>query len=277
MRNASGSAKVQLACFSPRKKSIFRRWACPRSLLSSFASPGQRGCYNDACRFAGPPMTTRKVAVIGGGVAGVSAALAASRLGAKTTLIDSSKRVGLSKALMPFLISDGWTEDDLVLPEAKALAGEGVDTHTGERVTSVQRAGDKMRVESSSRRGTSAGFDSVVICTGAASEAPQLRGLSKPNVFVLGGARRLPEVLRRAGRLSDGRRLGSHPPRAEARRDTGEQGEARTGLLREGRPRAPVLRPRRGRHPTQGLLGRERGARPPHRRPGRLDPRGREG
>ena len=131
-------------------------------------------------------MTTRKVAVIGGGVAGVSAALAASRLGAKTTLIDSSKRVGLSKALMPFLISDGWTEDDLVLPEAKALAGAGVDTHTGERVTSVQRGGDKIRVESSSRRGTSAGFDSVVICTGAASEAPQLRGLSKPNVFVLG-------------------------------------------------------------------------------------------
>jgi len=130
-------------------------------------------------------MATRRVAVVGGGVAGVSAALAASMHGAKTTLIDSSKRIGLSKALMPLLISDGWKEEDLILPEAKALAGAGVDTRTGETVTSVWRAGDKIRVESSSRRGTSAGFDSVVICTGAASEVPQLRGLSKPNVFVL--------------------------------------------------------------------------------------------
>jgi NADPH-dependent 2,4-dienoyl-CoA reductase/sulfur reductase-like enzyme len=31
------------------------------------------------------------------------------------------------------------------------------------------------------------GFDSLVICTGAASDVPQLRGLSKPNVFVLSG------------------------------------------------------------------------------------------
>jgi NADPH-dependent 2,4-dienoyl-CoA reductase/sulfur reductase-like enzyme len=130
-------------------------------------------------------MTTRRVAVIGGGVAGVSAALAASRLGAKTTLFDSSKRIGLSKALMPLLISDGWSEEDLILPEAKALAGASVDVRTGERVASVQRREGKMRLESSSRRGTNAGFDSVVVCTGAVAEAPQLRGISKPNVFLL--------------------------------------------------------------------------------------------
>ncbi len=130
-------------------------------------------------------MATRRVAVIGGGVAGVSAALAASTHGAKTTLIDSSKRIGLSKALLPLLISDGWAEEDLVLPQARALAGAGVDARTGETVTSIARGEGKIRVESPSRKGTSAGFDSVVICTGAASEAPQLRGLSKPNVFVL--------------------------------------------------------------------------------------------
>ena len=132
-----------------------------------------------------PSMTTRRVAVIGGGVAGVLAALAASRVGAKTTLFESSKRIGLSKALMPRLISDGSSEDDLVLPEAKSLAGASVDVRTGERVTSVQRAEGKVRLESASSRGRSAGFDSVVICTGAAAEAPELRGLSKPNVFLL--------------------------------------------------------------------------------------------
>ena len=45
-----------------------------------------------------------RVVVVGGGVAGLSAALAASRHGAKTTLLESSKKVGVSRALMPFLI-----------------------------------------------------------------------------------------------------------------------------------------------------------------------------
>ena len=62
-----------------------------------------------------------KVVVVGGGVAGLSAAMAASRQGAKTTLVESSKKIGLSKALMPFLISDDWAEADLILPQAEAL------------------------------------------------------------------------------------------------------------------------------------------------------------
>ncbi len=124
-------------------------------------------------------MTTRRVAVIGGGVAGISAALAASSLGAKTTLIDSSKRVGLSKALMPFLISDGWTEDDLILPEARALAGAGVDARTGETVTSVQRRGDKIRVESSSRRGTERGVRLGRHLHGGGQPRPRSSGVSR--------------------------------------------------------------------------------------------------
>ncbi len=126
-----------------------------------------------------------KVVVVGGGVAGLSAALAASRQGAKTTLVDSSKRVGLSKALMPFLLSDGWAEADLILPQAAALPGAGVEVRTGETVMSVKRREGMMLLESSSGRGTRVGFDSVVVCTGSTSQLPQLRGLSKPNVFVL--------------------------------------------------------------------------------------------
>jgi NADPH-dependent 2,4-dienoyl-CoA reductase/sulfur reductase-like enzyme len=126
-----------------------------------------------------------KVVVVGGGVAGLSAALAASRRGAKTTLVESSKKVGLSRALMPFLISEGWAEGDLILPQAKALAKERVEVRTHEKVTSVQHEGRKVLVESSSGRGASIGFESLVICTGTTSQVPQLRGLSKPNVFVL--------------------------------------------------------------------------------------------
>jgi NADPH-dependent 2,4-dienoyl-CoA reductase/sulfur reductase-like enzyme len=126
-----------------------------------------------------------KVVVVGGGVAGLSAALAASRRGAKTTLVESSKKVGLSRALMPFLISEGWAEDDLILPHVKTLAKEPVEVRTHEKVTSVQHEGRKVLLESSSGRGASIGFDSLVICTGTTSQVPQLRGLSKPNVFVL--------------------------------------------------------------------------------------------
>jgi NADPH-dependent 2,4-dienoyl-CoA reductase/sulfur reductase-like enzyme len=135
-----------------------------------------------------------KVVVVGGGVAGLSAALAASRHGAKTTLVESSRKVGLSRALMPLLISEGWAEDDLILPQTASLSEAGVEVRTGETVTSVQHGERTIRVAASSsrsddadRRGTSIRFDSVIICTGATSQVPQLRGLSKPSVFVLRG------------------------------------------------------------------------------------------
>jgi len=133
-----------------------------------------------------------KVVVVGGGVAGLSAALAASRGGAKTTLVESSRTVGLSRALMPFLISDGWVEDDLILPEAAALSKAGVDVRTGEAVSSVLHEERRVQIEPSSaranavdQRGRAIAFDSLVICTGATTQVPQLRGLLKPNVFVL--------------------------------------------------------------------------------------------
>src|SRR5438477_5068150 len=126
-----------------------------------------------------------KVVVVGGGVAGLSAALAASRRGAKTTLVESSNRVGLSKALLPLLIAGERTEGDNILPEAGSLGEAGVELRTGEAVTSVDPKEKKIRVarSPSGGRGAPIGFDSLVICTGAASVVPQLRGLSKPNVF----------------------------------------------------------------------------------------------
>jgi NADPH-dependent 2,4-dienoyl-CoA reductase/sulfur reductase-like enzyme len=135
-----------------------------------------------------------KVVIVGGGVAGLAAALAASRLGANTTMVESSKKVGVSRALMPYLLSDGWAEDDLILPQAESLSGAGVEVRTGETVSSVQHGARVIRVGQSSsqpggadRREASIRYDSLVICTGATSQVPQLRGLSKPNVFVLRG------------------------------------------------------------------------------------------
>jgi NADPH-dependent 2,4-dienoyl-CoA reductase/sulfur reductase-like enzyme len=134
------------------------------------------------------------VVVVGGGVAGLAAASAAARSGAKTTLVESSKRVGLSRASMPLLLmSEGWAEEDLVLPQAESLFQAGVEVRIGETVVSVDHRERRIRFSSSSSRpngadhrdGAGIRFDSVVICTGAASQVPPLRGLSKPNVFVL--------------------------------------------------------------------------------------------
>jgi len=132
----------------------------------------------------GQRMSTRRVAVVGGGVAGISAALASSYQGAETILLESSKRIGVSKALMPHLISDAWTEEDLVLPDAGRLAGAGIDARPGECVTSIRRRGGELRVETTGH-GAGQVFDSIVLCTGSVPQPPQLRGLSKANVFVL--------------------------------------------------------------------------------------------
>ena len=103
--------------------------------------------------------------------------------------MESSKKIGLSKTLTPFLISAERSEDEVFLPEAGSLAKAGVEVRTGETVTSVAYRDRKIKVDpsSSAGRGGSIGYDSLVICTGAAGQVPQLRGLTKPNVFVLTG------------------------------------------------------------------------------------------
>lgn len=121
--------------------------------------------------------------MVGGGIAGVSAALSAARLGAETTLVDS-KKIGVSRALMTLILSDGLTEEEILLPEAKALHEAGVESRPGETVTSVEPEAGKVRLVSRGRE-MGLAFDSLVICSGAAASLPQVRGLAKKNVFVL--------------------------------------------------------------------------------------------
>lgn len=126
-----------------------------------------------------------RVAVVGGGVAGVFAALAVARRGAHATLLESSQKVGASRALMPMIVSEGLDEGGIVLPEAKELSKAGVEVRTGFEAAAVVRKDGGLEVVPRAHRGERLGFDSVVVCTGAAASPPQLRGISKPGVFLL--------------------------------------------------------------------------------------------
>lgn len=87
--------------------------------------------------------------------------------------------------MMPLMVSQGLDEDGLVLPEAGELSAAGVDVRTSFEVAAVARKAGRLEVVPRPRRGERLSFDSVVVCTGAAPEPPQLRGASKPGVFVL--------------------------------------------------------------------------------------------
>ena len=162
---------------------------------------------------------------------------------------------------MPFLISDGWVEHDLVLPQAESLSEAGVEVRAGETVDSIRREDGKIRLKSSSGRGTSLAFDSAVVCTGATSRGASAQGPLKAERLRPEGARGLPQALGGVGLAERGRRLRPHPSRPEARGGPGDEGEARAGLLREGRPRAAVLRaPSPLRYDAASLPGRMRSA-----------------
>lgn len=123
-----------------------------------------------------------KVVVVGAGVAGVSAALAAGKMGADVALLESSAKAGVSKALLPSLLAGERTEDEVTVPEVASLADEGVELRTGTMVTRVDHEKKRIYLNSS---GSTIPFERVVICTGSSSELPRIRGISKPNVYVL--------------------------------------------------------------------------------------------
>ena len=140
-----------------------------------------------------------KIVIAGGGVAGVSAALAARRAGAETVLLEASKRVGFSRALMPFAVSGGLKEDDFFLPEASTLKEDGVEVRTEEKVLEVDHRERKVMTTRGWTR-----FDALVLANGSASQMPQVRGVTKANVF---GLRALTDYLELSRALDSASRV----------------------------------------------------------------------
>ncbi len=123
------------------------------------------------------------VVVVGAGVAGVSAALAARRRGAETTLVEKSPNLGVSRAMLPVLLAREIAPESLSMDEARVLEAEGVRVRTASRAVKVEHARRRVLHTSSGR----IEFDSLVLCTGSASLPPRARGSSKAGVFTLSG------------------------------------------------------------------------------------------
>ncbi len=125
-----------------------------------------------------------EVVVVGGGVAGASAAEAARVAGAEVTLVSVEEHVGYSRCGLPYLIGGKVrSPSDLrVYPESD-LGRIGVRVVKG-RAIDISRDG-KLRVELNSGGSTEFSYDSLVLATGARATIPPIKGADLPGVYTL--------------------------------------------------------------------------------------------
>lgn len=117
------------------------------------------------------------LAVLGAGPAGLAAAAAAHRAGARVTLVDSGARVG----------GQYWRHRDGAEP-ATPLLGVPVDFRPGQAIWHVERTGDGFSTHTSAGEIRSR---TVILATGAYDRQLPFPGWTLPGVFTAGGAQAL--------------------------------------------------------------------------------------
>ena len=156
---------------------------------------------------ARPEVASPKVLVIGGGPAGLSAALAAERLGAKVTLLEERAALGgqYYKQLAPAhrfaraRATDRQYRDGAALIAAVAAGGVEVRTRCA-----VWGAFPPREVAANTPHGTALFRPrAVVIATGAYEHCPPMPGWTLPGFMTTGAA----QTLLRAYRVAPGRRV----------------------------------------------------------------------
>ncbi len=134
-----------------------------------------------------------RVVVVGGGVAGVVAALEANSLGAEVILFERSRSAMPPKSAWPSLLSGDLKPDESGAAASTPPLPEGL-SRFGEVVEEVDVARKTARTSRERVK-----FDSIVIATGSTHLKPSFRGLGKENIFVMaeyGDYLRLRDVLR---------------------------------------------------------------------------------
>ncbi|MBN1625866.1 MAG: FAD-dependent oxidoreductase [Deltaproteobacteria bacterium] len=115
-----------------------------------------------------PPLTTKKVAVIGGGPAGMKAAIVAAERGHKVTIFDKDAALG---GLIKFSDYSQWRWNMKVLKDYL--------------IHQVNKAGVDVRTNTTATPGTikAGGFDTVLVATGAEVIESRMKGADASNVF----------------------------------------------------------------------------------------------
>ena len=121
-----------------------------------------------------------RVLVAGGGIAGVAAAVSASKNGARATIAEGSPCPFPDKSLLPRLLS-GESPPDPGTAEAENLEARfGIEVRYAEPVVSVDPGSGCARTSNGRLE-----FDRLVLATGSAFVPADLRGSSKLGVFTL--------------------------------------------------------------------------------------------
>ena len=131
---------------------------------------------------------TERLVVIGGDATGMSAASQARRLRPASDLeivtYERGRHVSYSACGIPYWIGGDVTGPDaLVARTAEEHRARGIDVRLGTEVTGIDPDRGRVRTRDAERREEWAGYDHLVIATGAVPERPLIPGADAPGVF----------------------------------------------------------------------------------------------
>ncbi len=137
---------------------------------------------------------SRRVVVVGGGAAGITAARMAREAGADVTLITAERHVAYSPCALPFVLAGELELDDVVMRSPEYYRRMGIDVITETKVVDVDVGEKTVETED----GDAYDYDSLVLATGGEPLVPPIDGVELEGVFTL---RRIDDVPRIAEAL----------------------------------------------------------------------------
>ena len=166
--------KFAAKAFSGRAREINVCIACNQACLDHYFESKVISCVvnpragDEASFDAAPAARARRIAVVGGGMAGLTAAIEAARRGHDVTVFDAGGEVG-GQMLLAARVPGKADYGEAVRAYGAQLAALGVNVRLGRRVTAAELL--------------AGGFDAFVIATGARPRGIDIPGHDDPRVI----------------------------------------------------------------------------------------------
>ena len=113
-------------------------------------------------------------------------------------IFDLDKTGLYAKMRLPEFVAGQLAEEKLILSDAEKLRGMKIEPFLGVKVTAVDRAGHKIRLED----GREFGYDKLVLATGANAFVPPVKGLDRVASFTLRTLDDARKIVAKAGEAS---------------------------------------------------------------------------